>query len=183
VEDLRADARAETRRLAADGYEVWVVSGDAPERVRVLAADIGVPAERALGGLTPDGKAAWLAATDRGDTLFVGDGLNDGLVVDRATCSGTPAIDRPFMPARSDFYFVTPGLGPVRLALSAARRLGAVTRRNLAVAVAYNAVTVTLAYLGLMSPLLCAVLMPLSSLTVVSLTVFSLSGRSPLWRS
>ncbi len=182
-EELRADAAGEIRRLSDDGMEVWILSGDSPERVRELAGIAGVPAHRALGGMSPDAKSRWLAGHDDGDTLFVGDGLNDAIAAAHATCSGTPAIDRPFMPARTDFYYVTPGLGPVRAALAAARRLGRVTRRNLTVAVAYNAVALALAYAGLMSPLLCAVLMPASSLTVVSITVLSLSRRSRLWRS
>jgi P-type Cu2+ transporter len=155
---------------------VWILSGDTPERVAELARAVDVPRDRALGGLTPDGKAAWLAEHDRGDTLFIGDGINDSLVVERATCSGTPAIDRPFLPARSDFFFVTPGLAPIRRALEMARRLSRTTRRNLAMAIAYNAVTVGLAYAGLMSPLLCAVLMPASSLTVIAATLASLGG-------
>jgi Cu2+-exporting ATPase len=126
-------------------------------------------------GQTPQGKEAWLAAHDHGDTLMVGDGINDALVVERAHCSGTPAIDRPFMAARSDFYFITPGLSPVRMALRASRALRRLVHRNIAVAVFYNLTTVALAYAGLMSPLLCAVVMPVTSLTIVLATVFSLS--------
>ena len=182
-ETLRVDAAAEIARLGAAGLEVWILSGDAPDRVRDLAVRAGVPQDRALGGMSPAAKAAWLDEHDRGDTLFCGDGLNDAPAADRATCSGTPAVDRPFMPARSDFYYVTPGVATVGVALAAARKLGRVTRRNLAVAVAYNVAAVAIAYAGLMSPLLCAVLMPASSLSIVALTVVSLSRRSSLWTS
>jgi Cu2+-exporting ATPase len=182
-EELRPDAARELARLAAGGLEVWILSGDTQERVAALAAEAGVPAERALGGRTPEAKAEWLAAHDRGDTLFIGDGINDSLVVERAFCSGTPAIDRPFMPARSDFYFVTPGLAPVRRALEAARALGRTNRRNLTMAVAYNGLTVGLAYAGMMSPLLCAVVMPLSSLSIIAATLAALSPRHNRWTS
>src|SRR5262249_12256848 len=183
VEELRPDAADEARRLAAGRYEVWVLSGASPARVAGQARALGIPAARALGGQTPSAKAAWLRANDRGDVLFIGDGINDSLAADQATCSGTPAIDRPFMPARSDFWFTSPGLRPVRLALDAARRLARVVRTNLAIAVTYNVGAVALAYAGLMSPLLCAVLMPASSVTVIGATVASLSRRSRLWRS
>jgi Cu2+-exporting ATPase len=176
-EVLRPDAAAEVAALARE-HEVWILSGDAPERVAPLARTLGVPAERALGGQSPTGKAAWLAEHDRGEALVIGDGLNDSLVVERATCSGTPAIDRPFLPARSDFYFVTPGLAPVRLALRASRALAAVVRANMVIAVVGNVLAVTLAYAGLLSPLVCAVYMPVSSLTVVSATVGALGPRS-----
>ena len=39
------------------------------------------------------------------------------------------------------------------------------------------------AYAGLLSPLVCAVIMPVSSITVVVCTSLSLSPRSALWRS
>jgi Cu2+-exporting ATPase len=181
-EKLRPDARDEVATLAADGYEVWMLSGDAGTRVAAVAEACGIPAERAVGEHGADEKAAWIRARDRGDTLMVGDGINDSLVVSEAHCSGTPAIDRPFMAARSDFYFTTPGLGPIRLALEASRALARTIRRNLAIAISYNAFTVGLAYTGRMSPVLCAILMPVSSLTVIAFTAASLSKRSALWK-
>lgn len=182
-ERLRPDAAREVARLAREGYEAWVLSGDTPARVTALAAAIGVPAERAVGGRTPEGKAAWLAAHDRADTLMIGDGLNDALVVGDAHCSGTPAVDRPFVPARSDFYFVTPGLAPIGLALRASRALHRVTTRNLCVAIAYNAGAVALCLAGWMTPWLAAALMPASSLAVIIATLASLGPRSALWKS
>jgi Cu2+-exporting ATPase len=182
-EELRHDARAEIEALTDAGYEVWILSGDEQHRVNDMADRLGVPRGRAIGSATPERKEAFIAGHDAGDTLMIGDGINDGPAVERATCSGTPAIDRPFMPARSDFYFTTPGLRPIGLALRAARALARVTRRNLAVAVVYNVGTVALAYAGLMSPLLCAIAMPASSLSIVALTTWSLSPRSALWKS
>ena len=181
-EHLRHDAKDEIERLHAQGYEAWILSGDAPEKVRALARELGVAQERALGGATPQGKAEWLARNDAAHTLFVGDGINDGLAADRALCAGTPAIDRPFMPARSDFYFVTPGLSPIRRLLESAERLRAVVRADLASAVLYNAGAVALAYAGLVSPWVAAVLMPLSSVGVLLYTSAALAGRAP-WRS
>jgi Cu2+-exporting ATPase len=182
-EEARPDAAVEVRHLAADGLEVHVLSGDSPAKTLALATRLHIPASHALGGCSPQDKAEWLALHDRQDTLMIGDGINDAIAVERAFCSGTPAIDRPFMPARSDFYFVTAGLRPVRLALLAARALARLNRRNLRIAVAYNVVTVALAAAGLMSPLLCALVMPLSSLTVVLSSTHAFSRRSPLWRS
>jgi Cu2+-exporting ATPase len=182
-ETLRRDARDEVASLRRAGYQVWILSGDEQARVDALADRVSIPREHALGGWSPEAKRAFVRGIDKGDTLVVGDGLNDSLAVEEATCSGTPAIDRPFLPARTDFYFTTPGLRPIGLALRAARALERVTRNNLAVALAYNLVAVTLAYAGLLSPLVCAVLMPVSSITVVAWTVLSLSPRSALWKS
>jgi len=182
-ERLRPDARREVERLRKEGFDVWMLSGDGKERVRAIAEAVGIESEKALGGLGPEEKAAWLAENDHGDVLMIGDGINDLPAVAKAFCSGTPAVDRPFVAARSDFYFTTPGLEPIRAALRASRFLAHVVRRNLVVALAYNVVAVSFVYAGLMTPLLCAVLMPVSSLSTIFATVLSLAPRSRAWRS
>jgi Cu2+-exporting ATPase len=101
--------------------------------------------------------------------MFIGDGLNDAPAISRAFVSGTPSVERPFVPGRADFYFVTPGLAPVRALFEAADRVRSVARGNLTIAVLYNAVVVSLSIAGLMRPWLAAVAMPLSSIAVVTL--------------
>ena len=183
TETARGDAAHEVAALRRDGFELWMLSGDAPARVRSMARELGIPEPAAIGGCTPREKADWVTAHDRDDLLMIGDGVNDSLAVEQAFASGTPAIDRAFMPWRSDFYFVTAGLAPIRLALSAARRLSQVVRRNQVFTVLYNVGVVALAACGLMRPWLAAVLMPVSSILVLSATSWSLSARSRLWKS
>jgi cation transport ATPase len=86
------------------------------------------------------------------------------------------------MPTRADFYFVSPGLLPLRLSLRASKELHRVIQRNLAAAIVYNVIAVALCYSGQMSPLLCAVFMPLSSLSILVVTAFSLSPKGALWK-
>jgi len=177
-EEARPGARDEVQSLEREGYESWVLSGDSAEATRKMAVECGIDGARAFGSRTPEGKAAWLhklVASDAKKTMFIGDGINDSLVAEEAYCAGTPAIDRPFMAARCDFYFVSPGLGPVRAALHMSKRLARVVRTNLAIAIFYNLITVTLALAGLMTPLWCAVLMPVSSLTTVLATTAQLT--------
>jgi len=183
VERLRPDAAEEVAALEAEGLSPTILSGDRRARVADLGARLGLPDDRVLGERTPDAKAAWVAAHDRGDLLFVGDGLNDGPAAAAATCAGTPAVDRPFMPARTDFYFVTPGLAPIRLGLRVSGALAKTLRKNLAFAVAYNAVAVGLAWAGWMAPWTAAVLMPLSSLVVLAATSRALGPGSVVWKS
>jgi Cu2+-exporting ATPase len=183
AEVLRPDARAEIGRLRASGLDVWMLSGDEASRARAMAAALGIDDDHAVGGASPDDKAAWIVAHDQRNTWMIGDGINDGPAVEKAFCSATPAADRPFMPARTDAWFVSPGLRPVRLALRVSRALAAVNRRNLAVATLYNMGTVTLSFAGLMSPILCAVIMPLTSLSIILATIASLSPQRSLWRS
>jgi P-type Cu2+ transporter len=176
-EVLRPDAGAALAALRADGYALHLLSGDAPARVGALATALGLPAEQAHGWLTPENKAAAVAALDHGDTLFLGDGINDSLAFERAFCAGTVAVDRPVLPGKSAFFIAGEGLGPLRLALREARRLRQVVRRVFALSLTYNVVAVSACLAGLMTPLRAAVSMPASSLGILLFTLWQLRER------
>ena len=182
-EQLRPGARDEVEKLERRGYELAILSGDAQERVTALGASLGMPADACIGGKSPEQKADYVRSHEPARTLLVGDGLNDRVAMTEAACSGTPAVDRPFMASRCDFYFVSPGLHPVAQVLRASHSLAHVVRRILAFAIAYNLVAVSLAMAGFMKPWVAAVLMPLSSLVTLGYTVMMLSGKRLRWRS
>ena len=177
-EQVRSDAYKELSALTNEGYELFLLSGDTKGRVMRMADDLGIPRENALAAQSPTDKQRWLTTNDRGDMLFLGDGINDSLAAGAASCSGTPALDRPFMAASCDFYLGTDTLAPIRDALHAATELARVIRRNLVFALAYNALAISLAWAGLMRPWLAAILMPSSSILIVLATTLSLSSRS-----
>jgi Cu2+-exporting ATPase len=179
-EDFRAGAADEVRALAARGLEVHLFSGDREDRVQRAARRLGVPADRAHGAMSPDDKARTLAALDACDTMMVGDGLNDAPAFAAAFCAGTPAMDRPVLPARADFCFRGAQAGAVDALFAVAGRHAGVVRTNLTLALAYNATTLVTCFLGAMTPVLCAVLMPLSSLALVLHTSVRMQRR---WRS
>ena len=176
-EDYRDGFRGELDALRSAGYELVMLSGDRPDRVQRAAARLGFDSRTALGGLSPEQKAEYLRSVDDRDTLMIGDGLNDALAFEAAYCAGTPAMDQPVMPARSDFCVIGGGADAVRSVLEAGRQFYAVTRLNLWLAAAYNAMAVGLCFAGRMTPVLCAILMPLSSLLLIGHTVVRL--RSP----
>lgn len=183
VEEMKTDAAAEVARLQAAGYEVHLLSGDAPARVLETAAALGLAPGRARGGLTPRGKADAVRALDDRDTLMVGDGLNDSPSFDAAWTAATPAVDRAVLPHKADFYFLGDGVAAVRRSLEAAHRLRVVQRGNLVFAGIYNLTAVGLCLAGVVTPVVAAVLMPVSSVTVVAATAARLgAGRSP-WTS
>ena len=174
-ETLRPGADADLRNLQHDGLEVSILSGDVQSRVDDIATRLGITSERAIGNQTAHQKEEWLKGRRAElDTLFVGDGVNDTLAADHALVSATPAIDRPFLPARCDFYFVHSGLAPIRILLQDARKLRRVVNANLGIALTYNAGAVTLALLGFVEPWLAAVLMPASSVTTLLFTTWTL---------
>ncbi len=180
-EELRGDARAAIAELHGLGCEVWILSGDAPGRVQGVAEALAIPGARVHAGMSPADKARKVQAIDREDTLFFGDGVNDALAFERALVAGTPAIDRPVLPSKADFFVLGDGIQAVVEAIRSARRLRSVVRRNLTVAITYNLLVVGACLAGRMTPLRAAVLMPLSSLSILFATIYSLSERR--WRS
>lgn len=61
-------------------------------------------------------------------------------------------------------------MGAVSSVLDVAMLLRRTVRTNLSLALAYNLSTVVLCFAGVMTPVLCAILMPLSSLALVTTT-------------
>lgn len=173
-EELRAGYEAELRTLRELGYELHLVSGDRPERVARAAAALGFSPEHVRAAMSPDDKARYVAGIDAADTLMLGDGLNDAPAFDAAFAAGTAALDRPVLPARADFAVVGSGPGATLRVLRTGQQFARVVRTNLLLALLYNAVVVVLALAGRMSPVLCAVLMPLSSLALLAHTAVRL---------
>jgi Cu2+-exporting ATPase len=176
---LRPDAAAEIAALRADGFDVHLLSGDAPDRVAALADAIGLPRDHARAGLSPEDKAHAVAVLDHGDTLYLGDGINDSLAFEAALCAGTVAVDRPVLPGKSAFFIAGDGVQPLRRALHQARRLRQIVRRVLMLSLSYNVVAISICLAGRMSPLRAAVTMPLSSLGILLFTLWQLREPRP----
>lgn len=176
-EVARADAPGAIHTLRDRGYDLHLLSGDSPARVLDLAKGLEIDPSKARASATPEDKASYLDVLDANDTLMVGDGINDAGAIRRAWCSATPAAELPFLPSRADVSVHGPLMSGVVDLLTSAQRLRRVVRRTLAVTTTYNVITVSLCLAGMMSPLLCAAVMPLSSLSVVAFVVLALRER------
>ncbi len=86
------------------------------------------------------------------------------------------------LPGKADFFFLGDGIAAIGRALAAARKLRRVIKQNLAIAILYNVIAVGLCLAGLVTPVVAAVLMPLSSVTVVSLTALRLAKGAESWK-
>ena len=165
---LRPDTAGALAGIQERGWRVEILSGDHPAVVQSIGREVGLAPERVRGGTTPEAKLeAVRTASKEGTVAMVGDGVNDAAALAAATVGIGVHGGAEAALAAADVYLGSPGLMPLLELLQGARRTLGVIRRNLVFSLTYNVVAVSFAMTGHMSPLLAAVLMPLSSMTVV----------------
>lgn len=181
---LRPEAGSVIAALRARGIEPRVLSGDHPAVVQRVALSLGVAPERAQGGLSPEDKrdvvaelrdargrqperSVWWSRRQPGAIVMVGDGVNDAAAMALADVGIAVHGGAGASLAAADVVLTRPGLAPLGEVLFGARRVLWVVYRNLLFSLVYNAVGAALAMAGWVGPLLAAILMPLSSLTVI----------------
>jgi Cu2+-exporting ATPase len=163
---VREDSMVTLRRIRRMGWDVEVLSGDHPGTVRSVLDLIGL--DRGRGGVSPEEKAEIVHdASGSARIVMVGDGVNDAAALAAADVGVGVHGGAEAALAAADVYLSKPGLSPITELLDGSRRTLRVIRRNLVFSLAYNVVAVALAMTGHMHPLLAAILMPLSSITVV----------------
>ena len=176
-DEPRPGAAAACSELAAMGFAIEIVSGDRPEPVLALARATGIGNARSA--MLPGDKVAHIGALETAGArvLMIGDGLNDAPALAAAHVSMAPANAADIGRQSADIVFLHPGLDAVPFAIRTARRANQLIRQNFALAVAYNAVAMPLAFAGLLTPLIAALAMSGSSLLVVANALRLPAGR------
>jgi Cu2+-exporting ATPase len=163
---LRPGAEEAVRDLMASGREVMLMSGDTTQAVEDLARRLGIA--RWVAEALPDEKAKRIQTlADEGrHVLMVGDGLNDTGALAAAHVSISPASALDAARVASDIVLLGTDLSPIPEALGVARKAVRRIRENFRIATVYNVIAVPLAVAGLCSPLIAALAMSTSSITV-----------------
>lgn len=163
---LRADAAQAIDRLRSLGIESRILSGDRNAPLAKVAEELGL---ESLGNVSPQEKLAQLdrLKADGFKPLMVGDGLNDGPALAAAHASIAPGTASDASQQVADAVFIGERLMPVAHAVMVARRTMRVVRQNFGFAIAYNLCAVPLALSGMVTPLIAAIAMSLSSLVVI----------------
>ena len=165
-DEIRPDASEAIAKLQAMGLPVSIISGDNIRSVALVSSTLGLSAQA---GASPQGKVeAITRLTDRGHkVLMVGDGLNDGPALAAAHVSIAPGSASDVGQQAADAVFTSASLMPVALSIKVARRTMQIVHQNFALAIGYNIFAVPLALTGMVTPLIAAIAMSLSSLIVV----------------
>jgi len=165
-DDIRPDACEAIDRLNQMGLPATIISGDNAPSVAKISRAVGLTAQV---GASPQDKLRLISKlTASGHkVLMVGDGLNDGPALAAAHVSMAPGSASDVGQQAADAVFTSDSFLPVALAVQTARRTMQIVRQNFALAIGYNVLAVPLALTGMVTPLIAAIAMSLSSLIVV----------------
>ncbi len=169
ADTVRPGAKEAVARLHEMGLSVALLSGDSLRVAQAVAGQVGITDVAA--GVQPDGKAAAVKEWQqqgRIQVAMIGDGVNDAPALAQADLGIAIGQASDVALEAADITLLRPDLGGIADALLLSRRTMKTIRQNLFWAFIFNAVGIPLAALGLLNPMLAALAMAFSSVTVVT---------------
>ncbi len=185
-DQLKPSAPEVIRQIEAMGLQVWMLTGDRQETANAIANQLGIPPERAIAEVKPDGKAdAVLKLLAQGHQVaMVGDGVNDAPALASATVGIALSSGTDVAMETADIVLMRHDISDVVPAIELSRATFNKIRQNLFWAFAYNTLAIPVAAgilypkFGIsLNPTIAGLAMALSSVSVV---LSSLSLRSTI---
>ncbi|MEM7623017.1 MAG: cation-translocating P-type ATPase, partial [Planctomycetota bacterium] len=181
---IREDAASVIDELRGLGWEMAIVSGDRPVPVERAAGLLGLDAADCEAGVTPERKLdrvreeqAKVEGTRNVPVVMVGDGVNDAAALAAADVGVAVHGGAEASLQAADVSISRPGLSPLAELIRASAETKRRIKLCMTASLTYNAIMITLAMAGVIHPLLAAVLMPVSSISVVAIAASGRRGR------
>ncbi|MCX6061850.1 MAG: heavy metal translocating P-type ATPase [Campylobacterales bacterium] len=149
------------------GLRVVMLTGDHERAAKRVADEVGIDEVHAH--LNPEQKAAFIemAHTEGHVVVMAGDGVNDLLALARADIGISMGSGSDIAIEVSDVVLLNDSLTSLAEAFAISRRTYGLIKQNLGISLVYNSITIPLAMLGYVIPLMAAISMSFSSLLVV----------------
>lgn len=178
-DQLRAEVPGVLRRLSQFGFKLKLLSGDKQEIVADVAQSLGSHIEFKA-ELSPENKHNELQKTPH--AMMVGDGANDAIALTRADVGVAVNGSMDITLRAADVYLLSKGINNIPRLIILGQETMKVIRRNLVLSLSYNAVSLVAVFAGLITPLVAAIIMPLSSLTILLSTLWGSKNLRMLWK-
>ncbi len=168
----RADAASVLKSFVAAGKEIYLLSGDVPQVAQAVALSLSIEPDHVYSAAFPEDKLR-IIKQDPSLSAMVGDGVNDAAAMRGAYVAiGLHGGIESLLDV-VDVFIARGDLKAVAHSFRGAAATMQVIRRNLVISVAYNVIAAACAMLGYINPLIAGVTMPISSLTVIGLSIAS----------
>lgn len=166
-EEVQPDVGNMLARLDEAGVHRILLTGDHEEAAAKMATRLGFQSYH--GGMTPAAKLKFISALKAGGSsvMMVGDGINDTGAMAAANAAVVPASALDAARATADVVLLGGNLQALPSLLAFAKIARRRVFQNFAAAGLYNLVAIPLAFAGFVTPLLAAIAMSASSITVV----------------
>ncbi|PZV13444.1 MAG: ATPase P [Pseudanabaena sp.] len=182
---LKPEAYDVVRQIEAMGLQVWMLTGDRQETANAIANQLGIPTERAIAEVKPDGKAdAVMKLLAQGQRVaMIGDGVNDAPALASATVGIALSSGTDVAMETADIVLMRHDISDIVPAIQLSRATFSKIRQNLFWAFAYNTLAIPIAAgilypsFGIsLNPTIAGLAMAFSSVSVV-LSSLSLRAR------
>jgi Cu2+-exporting ATPase len=144
---LKPEAPEVVHQLEAMGLQVWMLTGDRQETANAIASQLGIPPERAIAEVKPDGKAAavmkLIAEGQR--VAMIGDGVNDAPALASATVGIALSSGTDVAMETADIVLMRHDISDIVPAIELSRATFSKIRQNLFWAFAYNTLAIPVA--------------------------------------
>ncbi len=167
------------------GQDLHILSGDSTQRTQQTATLMKLHPGQSHGQATPASKTMYVRTTKKqGPVAMVGNGLNDAGAMSQADISFAVAGSASTAMNSADICLLSEDLTLTVRSLNYARQTMRRTHLVFGLAFIYNVLGLALAATGHVTPVLAAILMPISSLTVTHVaTSFRLRMDGPVNQS
>ncbi len=168
IEDrIRSDAYDLIAALKQEGLKLTLLTGDRRQAAEAIAQRLG--GLEVIAEVLPEEKDRVVRSLqEQGERVaMVGDGVNDAPALVRADVGIAMGSGTDVSIASADIVLMSSELEKVRLAIGLSRRTLRTIRQNIGISITYNMIMVPLAMAAIVTPLVAAVSMPLSSLAVI----------------
>jgi Cu+-exporting ATPase len=166
---VKAGAHSVVQQLQHQGLKTYLLTGDTTLTAQQIAVQAGIDPKLVFAEVRPEQKAEFVKKLQaQGEHVaFVGDGINDAPALEQADLGIAVARASDIAREAADIILLRSEIEAVPESLGLARATLVTIKQNLFWAFFYNTLSIPLAALGFMSPILCAAAMGFSDLVVI----------------